>query len=217
MIQLTDTDKEAIIKLSPLLEEFHLDPIMFDKQEPEKTYLTAQAFAFRTLILCGLTEEMAKITVFGIRADDNNNRFDYFQGWAENYDLFTAIMAIKTYSRMVIQGDKRVELGIKYPVFNEDAFQETFNLIYEGEYFTKGDILYDVYSDKDGNIYSFEPGTLSNSEYVGMVFKDATKAFVLLNWLLYSKDSQSFDNINLIKNMLGGFDIEDTDFNNLTT
>ncbi len=136
-------------------------------------------------------------------------------GISTYYDGYIIQAAIKFADRY-LNGEKRVEIGMKYAEFNLNRFKKLFPIgdavrtlnyvssISGEEYF------YDVFTDAQGNVFTFEPDAIGVGGYSGAVFVNETEALKFLDFLLGSKKHYVKD-LDIGFNGLGGWNIEEVD------
>lgn len=208
-------------ELEDLLTKHNLTMDMFN--EPDRTTEYSIDIVPEILKLCGLTDAEIKMVVYGIESSTVKADIEYCSGWSESYPWYTIKNALDAYNDMVIKKDDRVEVGMKYPQFNAKQYVKKYNLSYVGRLECKHSMdhrsiypdatimMYDVYSDPLGNVYTFQPDRMGKGGYAGFIFNDKQTAFKFINDFLNSKTRYVKD-INIISNGLGGFDKEDMDY-----
>jgi hypothetical protein len=107
------------------------------------------------------------------------------------------------------RGDRRVEIGMKYPTFNKLAFNDAFKPIPLGQA-TRRTMTYSSWSDRTGNVWTFAPGQEGDGGYAGFIAKNQTEAWKWLRFLLRNPEHYIKD-LNVGYNTLGGLGIEDWD------
>jgi len=106
-------------------------------------------------------------------------------------------------------GEKRIEIGMKYPRFDVDKFMHQFKARLVGPVENR-EITYWLYKDVSGNVYTFAPDAIGKGGYAGAVMADLNQARRFLRFLLGNRKHYIKD-INVGFNSLGGLGITEVD------
>lgn len=123
------------------------------------------------------------------------------QGYGAHY-------AIK-FAREWAAGERRIEIGMKYPAFDVEKFANKFKVRLVGEVAPRA-ITYWRYEDKAGNIYTFAPDAMGKGGYAGAVMVNFAEAKKFLRFLFSSRKHHIKD-LDVGYNTLGGMGIKELD------
>ncbi len=126
-------------------------------------------------------------------------------GWLGGYSIHYAERIARRWAR----GEKRIEIGMKYPSFDLEKFTHQFKVRLVGPVECR-EITYWLYKDVAGNVYTFAPDAIGKGGYAGAVMADLNQARRFLRFLLGSRKHYIKD-INVGFNCLGGMGIKEVD------
>lgn len=170
----------------------------------------AQAAAMAVMHAGGISLKLARMIMHGPGKYNlaDGELGQYGGGLDTCYDGYIVHNAAKIALRRA-SGDRRVEIGMKYPVFNLETFIDKFHLTFYKSV-TPRSVSYDVWVCPRGNVWSFGPGRTGGGGYAGAVFVGADEAMKWLRFLLRNPEHYIKD-INIGYNNLGGLGVAEWD------
>jgi len=203
--------------LRNLVKSLNVEDYITEIDKMTEKIPNAMSLAERIVGITKLSARMKKGFLYGYDRTIKSNGEYYGEGRGirSMYDGYQINSAIRFADRY-LKGETRVEVGMKKPEFNLTKFKKLFSvgeavkmLSYVSP-ITGDGYFYDVFSDDKGNVFTFEPNSISKGGYAGAVFVNEAEALKFLDFLL-GDEKHYVKDLDIGLNSLGGWNIAQVD------
>lgn len=195
----------------------------WNEEKKEDTKKVAKHLSLQILLFAGMSEETAKAAFRWDGPTWCDHEFSVGDwNFSTKYDLCMLSSVIKLADRLM-SGDKRTEVGMKYPEFKKESLIKKYKLQLTGTHIDPRYLEDDFYKDRLEMVtheiwqnenrtisFTFTPDRMGKGGYAGATFPTHEKAIEFTKWFFKHK-SWYVKDWDLFENGLGGLGLKEID------